>query len=92
MTGDEAVLVGQSIWNYIAEEYGVANISNILNLARIIRNERNAIGSSLSIRYKTFLKRWENYYTQTGSEALQATDEPVYDFRLRKRNKKGFRF
>lgn len=92
LSGDDAVLVGQSIWNFIAEEYGAANISNILNLARIIRNERNSIGSSLGIRYKSFLDRWEEYYRIMGQEVLANTEDAAYDFKLRKRNRKGFEF
>ncbi len=92
LSGQDAVLVGQSIWNYIAEEYGEANISNILNLARIIRNERNSIGSSLGVRYKTFLKRWENYYQGLSDETLEQTEPANYDFKLRKRNRKNFVF
>ncbi len=90
LSDQDAVLVGQSIWNFIAEEYGIANISNILNLARIIRNERNSIGSSLGIRYKDFLDRWENYYRGMTIETVENTEEAPYDFRLRKRNRKGF--
>jgi len=60
---DEAAeLVGQSIWNYIAIKYGKSNISNILNLTRIIRNEENSITSTLGIGFKQFLADWQNYY------------------------------
>lgn len=92
LSGDDAILVGQSIWNYIAQEYGATNISNILNLARIIRNERNAIGSSLGIRYKSFLKRWENYYQQMADETKENTEDMVYDFKLRRSNRRKFIF
>ena len=92
LSGEDAVLVGQSIWNFIAEEYGSANISNILNLARIIRNERNSIGSSLGVRYKAFLKKWEDYYRIMGQDVLAGTENAVYDFKLRKRNRKGYGF
>ena len=37
LTGIEAGLVGQSIWNYISEKYGRRYVSSILNLSRINR-------------------------------------------------------
>ena len=37
--GDQAGILGQAIWNYIAIKYGVSNISNILNLTRIMHKE-----------------------------------------------------
>ena len=44
---ESAAIVGQSIWNYIAVKYGESNISNILNLTRIIRKEENSIANTL---------------------------------------------
>jgi hypothetical protein len=64
LTGAEARLFGQSIWNYIAEKYGKDNISNILNLTRIIRNEQTSIGSTLGTSYNKFLKDWRDYYAE----------------------------
>lgn len=60
--GESAVIVGQSIWNYIAVKYGEGNISNILNLTRIIRKEENSIANTLGVSFKTFLDNWQNYY------------------------------
>lgn len=59
---EEAEIIGQSIWNYIAIKYGRSNISNILNLTRIIRNEENSISSTLGISFRQFLSDWQNYY------------------------------
>ncbi len=60
--GESASIVGQSIWNYIAVRYGQGNISNILNLTRIIRKEENSIANTLGVSFKTFLDEWQNYY------------------------------
>ncbi len=62
LNGRDAILVGQSIWNYIAEKHGKANISQILNYARILRKERNSISSTLGVRYLRFIREWEAYY------------------------------
>jgi len=47
LNGKDAVIVGQSIWNFIAERYGKENISYILNLTRITRNEQQSIEGTL---------------------------------------------
>lgn len=60
--GESAAIVGQSIWNYIAVKYGEGNISNILNLTRIIRKEENSIANTLGVSFKTFMDDWQNYY------------------------------
>ncbi|WP_420577010.1 translocation protein TolB [Ekhidna sp.] len=60
--GESARIVGQSIWNFIAVKYGEGNISNILNLTRIIRKEENSIANTLGVSFKTFLDDWQNYY------------------------------
>lgn len=59
---EEAALVGQSVWNYIAVRYGNSNLSNILNLTRIIRDEEASIASSLGISYEQFRYEWAEYY------------------------------
>ncbi|WP_083842381.1 hypothetical protein [Emticicia oligotrophica] len=60
--GKDAEIIGQSIWNYIALRYGKDNISNILNLTRIIRTEESSITSTLGVSYTRFLKEWREYY------------------------------
>ncbi len=62
LQGREAERVGHSIWNYIAQKYGRDNISNILNLTRIIRNEQSSIQSTLGVPYGRFLREWREYY------------------------------
>jgi hypothetical protein len=60
--GKNAQLVGQSLWNFIVEEYGQTTVSNILNLTRIVRSEKQGIQGTLGIEYEVFLKRWEAFY------------------------------
>jgi Tol biopolymer transport system component len=58
----EARLVGQSIWNYMAESYGKNTISNVLNLTRIVRSERSSIQNTLGISFSEFINRWYEFY------------------------------
>ncbi len=72
LVGEEAMYVGHSIWNYIAERYGKDNISNILNLTRIIRNEQNSIASTLGVPYSRFLREWREYYSSMAKPVVDA--------------------
>lgn len=74
--GKDAEIIGQSIWNYIAVRYGKDNISNILNLTRIIRTEESSITSTLGISYSRFLKEWREYYTNS---LYTSTEERTQD-------------
>ncbi len=62
LTDNEAGLVGQSLWNYIAERYGRRYVSSILNLSRINRNEENSIANTVGLNFKRFTDDWKNYY------------------------------
>ncbi|MES2795182.1 MAG: hypothetical protein V4683_04405 [Bacteroidota bacterium] len=84
LSGNEARLFGQSIWNFVAERYGKDNISNILNLTRIIRNEQTSIGSTLGTSYNRFLKEWRDFYANlatplAGNYASLRTDFRIFD-------------
>lgn len=63
-TGHEAGLIGQSIWNYIAEKYGKSSISNILNYTRITRNEERSISITLGVSYSKLIDDWALFYAQ----------------------------
>jgi hypothetical protein len=62
LRGNDATIVGESIWNYISVRYGNDNVANVLNLTRIIRNEYKSISSTLGTPYNQFLKDWKDYY------------------------------
>lgn len=68
----EAGLVGQSIWNYIAERYGRRYISSILNLSRINRNEENSIANTVGLNYKTFTEEWKKYYAGINQQVFNS--------------------
>ncbi|HET8859892.1 hypothetical protein [Marivirga sp.] len=68
LEGKEAELAGQSVWNFISEKYGRINISNILNLTRIIRNEEKSITNTLGIPYKAFLNEYKYFYVNNFSD------------------------
>jgi Tol biopolymer transport system component len=62
MEGEEAHMIGHSIWNFIVEKHGKTNVANILNLTRLVRNEESSIENTLGIAYQRFLNNWRNFY------------------------------
>ena len=90
--GKDATLIGQSIWNYIAERYGKDNISNILNLTRIIRTEQTSITSTLGVpSYSRFLREWQEFYANATAQASKGYVEPnpKWKYRLHEFNEIG---
>ncbi|WP_020527485.1 hypothetical protein [Flexithrix dorotheae] len=87
--GEDAKLVGQAVWNYIAEEYGKSNIANVLNLTRIVRNEEQSIQQTLGISFKSFLKGWKAYYEKQ-YDAIAETHTVPKEEQLFKKNKKNY--
>ena len=87
-TDNDAELIGQSVWNFIAERYGTHQVSNILNLTRIIRNEERSISGTLGVPYKSFLAEWSNYYLEQTSFIDQNYVLPDKNSKI-ETNKKG---
>ncbi len=80
--GKESALVGQSIWNFVAEKYGKDNISNILNLTRIIRNEQTSISSTLGMPFSKVIKEWREYYAVMAENINANYVNPNYDYKI----------
>ncbi|MCK8491240.1 hypothetical protein M0L20_05205 [Spirosoma sp. RP8] len=83
LAGAEAERVGHSIWNYIVQKYGRDNVSNILNLTRIIRNEQSSISSTLGIPYSRFLREWRDYYAGMANAVTQAYRPSSDEFQIK---------
>jgi hypothetical protein len=90
LTGDEAALAGQSVWNFIAVRYGKSSISNILNLTRIIRNEESSIVNTLGIPYRIFLRQWRSYYNGMAAQVSTNYVYPEKDKRIRESNRRDY--
>lgn len=90
--GEDASLVGQSVWNYIATKYGRSNISNILNLTRIIRNEENSISNTLGVGYRQFLSDWQNFYIKNQQQIRDHYISPEADNEIISKNNTEIRY
>jgi len=90
--GEEAQLVGQSIWNFIAERYGPNYISNILNLTRIVRNEEKSIAGTIGISFKRFMAEWNSFYTEQANFVDENYALPDGKAIFKDYNKQNFKF
>ena len=92
LTGKDAGLVGQSIWNYIVEKYGKSNISNILNLTRIIRNEEKSIANTLGLPFKQLMAEWKVFYSDMAIKTKQDFKPADNSTKIFSKNNKELKF
>lgn len=88
LSGTEATLIGQSIWNYIVEKYGKASVANILNYTRVIRNEQKSIYITLGIPFKQLVADWKRYYGEDQQRISTSYVQPSDSLRLIPRHRK----
>ncbi len=92
MTGPDAALVGQSIWNFIVEKYGKSSVNNILNYTRIIRNEERSILITLGVPFRQLMIDWKNYYSDMEKRVGQSYVAPSDSSRFSARHRKSVVF
>jgi hypothetical protein len=82
LAGKDAELIGQSMWNFIAEKYGKSSVANILNYTRVTRNEEKSILITLGINFRQLLMEWQKFYTdmstQVGKSYINAADSTSF--------------
>ncbi|QSE97934.1 TolB-like translocation protein [Fulvivirga lutea] len=90
LTGKEAALAGQSLWNFIAHKYGRSNISNILNYTRIIRNEEKSLTITLGVSFEQLMFEWQNFYIDNARQVQQNYETPSFENSITgEKNRKG---
>ena len=77
INNNQSEFIGQSMWNYISIKYGKSNISNILNLSKIIRNPERAISSALGISFEEFIIDWSDYYSNSINNSFENLEIPT---------------
>ncbi|MFN0047946.1 MAG: hypothetical protein ACKVOU_02345 [Cytophagales bacterium] len=81
-TGEDAATIGHSVWNYIIERYGKAQVTNILNDTKSERNHEKAIANLFSTKYKQFLKEWKLYYKEQSDLMADTLAAPPKEQRI----------
>ncbi len=87
LQGHDALLAGQSVWNFIAEKYGRGAIANILNYTRIIRNEEKSVTITLGVSYDQLMQDWLNFYTESRNDVFSSYSLPGEELLVEKNKK-----
>ena len=90
--GDEAKLIGQSVWNFIGKQYSETDVSNIINLTRAYRNEEQSIENNLGVPYQEFLNKWRSYYKSMASGLKDQYTLPQDSLMIKKRNTRNLHY
>jgi WD40 repeat protein len=92
LMGKDAAMVGQSIWNFIAEKYGKSSVANILNYTRITRNEEKSVSITLGISFRQLMNEWYRYYGEMQKATVQSYIFPADSLLLTKNSNKTTEF
>lgn len=80
LQGEEAVIAGHAMWNYIADTYGENVFSNILYMTRITRDINDGFLFVIGVTFKQFSEDWLAYYKNlynSQSRAINTTVDPL---------------
>jgi Tol biopolymer transport system component len=88
LSGREAALAGQSVWNFIAEKYGKSSVGNILNYTRITRNEEKSVLITLGVTFKQLMNEWYKYYSDMEARVAQSYRMPADSAHLTRHHNK----
>jgi hypothetical protein len=81
LSGEDAVLAGHSIWNYISEVFGESSIANIVYMTRLNKNTESGFLFVLGISFKEFNANWLEYYKKkyksADSSKVLPTEKPI---------------
>jgi hypothetical protein len=87
LSGTDAAIVGQSIWNFIAEKYGKSSVANILNYTRVTRNEEKSVSITLGISFRQLMNEWYRYYGEMQKNTAQSYVFPSDSMSISNSNK-----
>jgi hypothetical protein len=62
--GEYSVIIGHSVWKFIADKFGKNAIKEIVRYARRLDNPYDAFKVVLSINFKELEKEWRKYYEE----------------------------
>ncbi len=89
LEGEDAILAGYSIWNYIANRYGKKVIPNIIYLARISKSVDSGFMFVLGTPFKFLIYDWlnyydEQYYSDDKHRSLPKADKEIFKTKKRR--------
>lgn len=60
--GAEAILIGQSLWNFYVLKFGWTSFQDLLNYVSLVRNYKRAFELASGYDYDLFIEDWKNFY------------------------------
>ncbi len=72
----DAVFAGQSMWNFLVQQYGKNNVNQILNLVRMVRSEEKSITFALGVPFRQIMYEWREYYSNMSKQILKSYTPP----------------
>ncbi len=73
---------GHSMWYFIAQKYGRANVPNIINMTRVSRSVETGFQYVLGISIKNLFVEWQQYYNELYAEESLDSYLPGEEFHL----------
>lgn len=86
-TGEDAATIGHSVWNYLIERYGKAQVSVVLQDTKTEKNHEKALSKLFSIKYKKLLNDWKAYYKEQSDLVADTLSAPPKTQRIIKSTK-----
>ncbi|MBI9036313.1 MAG: hypothetical protein JEZ03_17770 [Bacteroidales bacterium] len=64
LEGDQAILAGHSLWNFVATVYGADKVPSIVYMARVSRSVDAAFLYVIGVSLDQILDQWKSFYRQ----------------------------
>ena len=85
--GEEATMVGHSVWNYINEVYGHNEFKRLIDITKIYRKEKKCIELGLNVPYEKFVDNWISFYKDEANADSEVYELAEPKLRTKKRNR-----
>ena len=73
---EEKTIVGQGIWNFIAENYSKSAITGILGITKVTQNVERAFSGALGLNYVDLNRKCIRFYQKRFIEEYKTQQEP----------------
>ncbi len=89
LEGEEAIIAGHSLWNYVSKTYGEEVIPNIIYLSKLSRNIESGFLFVLGVSVKRLMKEWTVYYEEQYALSDRIAEKSDDDLRIGVRERKN---
>jgi hypothetical protein len=63
LKGNDAIIAGHSLWQYIEDKYGKSAMSDIVHMTQLSRNVQKGFLYVTGLKYAELIKEWYAYYS-----------------------------